>query len=160
MTRLTDEERRARNTERARKYREANRDKVRENQRRSNAKRRLNPEIAETIRSYQASYRLKNAEVLRHKERQRKFGITREEYEQFFKDQNGVCAICKKPETATRRETVKALAVDHCHKTGRVRGLLCSDCNTGIGKLKDDPEIIRMAAKYLDNHNTGGSLPV
>lgn len=132
------------------KWRAANPDKVREIQRRSNAKRRENPETAKVIRDYQARYRAENAETLRHKERERKFGITRQKYADLFHSQNGVCAICFKPETATRKGVIKALAVDHDHQTGEVRGLLCSDCNTGIGKLKDDPEVLRNAADYLE----------
>ena len=147
---LSDEERRKRNTERTRKYREANREKVREIQRRSNAKRRANPETAAVIRDYQARYREANAETLRHKERERRFGISPETYSQMLQSQNGVCAICGNPETATRFGVVKALSVDHCHETGKIRGLLCSDCNTGIGKLKDDVTILQSAIRYLN----------
>ena len=134
---------------RSAQYRAANPDKVKEAQRRSNAKRRENPETAQVIKLYQAEYRAANAETLRHKERERKFGITRNDYVKLFNGQNGVCAICHQPETATRKGVVRSLAVDHDHKTGKVRGLLCSDCNTGIGKLKDDPNILLSASEYL-----------
>lgn len=66
--------------------------------------------------------------------------------------QGGVCAICHKPETATRRGKLKALAVDHCHDTGLVRGLLCVECNTGIGKLREDTAILRSAIRYLETN--------
>jgi len=151
---LSDEERRKRNTERTRKYRAANREKVREIQRRSNAKRRANPETAEVIRNYQSRYREANAETLRHKERERKFGISSETYAQMLQEQNGVCAICGNPETATRLGVVKALSVDHDHKTGRIRGLLCSDCNTGIGKFKDDVKVLQSAIRYLSSQQS------
>ena len=146
---LSDEERRKRDRDRAARYRKANPEKIREIQRRSNAKRRLDPEISETIRNYQSRYREANAETLRHKERERKFGINSETYAQMLQNQNGVCAICGNPETATRLGVVRALSVDHCHTTGRIRGLLCSDCNTGIGKLKDDTKILQSAIRYL-----------
>lgn len=146
---LSDEERRKRNRERAERYRKANPEKIREIQRRSNARRRSDPETSEIIRGYQARYREANAETLRHKERERRFGISPKTYAQMLQGQNGVCAICNSPETATRLGVVKALSVDHCHTTGRIRGLLCSDCNTGIGKLKDDVTILQNAIRYL-----------
>lgn len=56
-------------------------------------------------------------------------------------DQDGRCAICNKE--------MKQVNVDHCHKTQEVRGLLCTACNTGIGKLKDDISVLESAIKYL-----------
>ena len=75
----------------------------------------------------------------------RKFGISWAEYETMFLLQGGVCAICKKPEQQEKR-----LAVDHCHDTGKVRGLLCSMCNTAIGKLNDSVELLQRAIEYLE----------
>lgn len=136
---------------RAAKWRSENREKAREISRRSNQKRRVeNPEV---IRAYQASYREQNREILSDKERQRRFGVTRQDYAEMFHHQNGVCAICSQPETATRLGRVKALSVDHNHQTGAVRGLLCSDCNTGIGKLKENRNILLSAIQYLDKHS-------
>jgi hypothetical protein len=146
---LSDEERRKRNRDRAARYRKANPEKIRETQRKSNEKRRSDPEISKIIRNYQARYREANAETLRHKERERKFGINSETYFHMLQQQNGVCAICGNAETATRLGVVKALSVDHCHDTGRIRGLLCSDCNTGIGKFKDDVKVLQNAIQYL-----------
>jgi hypothetical protein len=57
--------------------------------------------------------------------------------------QGGVCAICKSPCT-------KRLAVDHCHTNGHVRGLLCWRCNTTLGKVEDNSELLRKMAAYLD----------
>lgn len=79
------------------------------------------------------------------------FGITLAEYSKMIADQDNKCAICGQPETHKRNGRIKALAVDHCHTTGKIRGLLCSDCNTGIGKMKDDPQVLRKAAEYLEN---------
>lgn len=76
-----------------------------------------------------------------------KFGLTLEDYDSMFQKQNGVCAICGK-----REKQNKLLAVDHCHKTGKVRGLLCSTCNTAIGKLNDEPQMLLKAANYLLAH--------
>lgn len=84
----------------------------------------------------------------------RLYGILPEEYDRMMKEQNGVCKICEKPETRSSRTPGKIckLAVDHDHETGKIRSLLCSDCNTGIGKLKDNPSLIDKAAAYLREH--------
>lgn len=80
------------------------------------------------------------------------FGITLAEYGQMLVAQNGKCAICNCEETAKRGENIKALAVDHDHVTGANRGLLCSGCNTMLGKAKDSRDILLAAIKYLDKH--------
>lgn len=69
------------------------------------------------------------------------YGITEEQYNELFKQQNGQCAVCK--------ETVK-LVVDHCHFSGEVRGLLCHFCNTGLGCFRDDPERLAQAIEYAN----------
>lgn len=73
------------------------------------------------------------------------YGITTEQYEQMLTDQNGVCKICKGPDNGPWN----CFAVDHCHKTGRVRGLLCAKCNKGLGQFNDDPALLKSAAEYL-----------
>lgn len=133
------------------KWRARNPEKVKEISKRFYQKKKA--ESPETIHEYQKSYRERNRQILCDKERERRFGITQHEYAELFRSQNGVCAICASPETATRNGKIKALAVDHCHKTGKVRGLLCSDCNTGIGKLKDSREILISAVRYLDGNS-------
>lgn len=72
------------------------------------------------------------------------YNLTVEEYNNLCELQNFVCAICKNKNRSGRR-----LAVDHCHKTGKVRGLLCDGCNIGLGKLGDTIESITLALKYL-----------
>ena len=64
--------------------------------------------------------------------------------------QGGVCAICKQPETATRNGKIKWLAVDHCHTSKRIRGLLCAACNVSIGQMSDDAVRLRAAADYVE----------
>lgn len=83
------------------------------------------------------------------------FGITLADYEAMMVAQACVCAICEKPETRVdnRTKAPTRLAVDHCHSTGKVRGLLCSMCNKGIGHLKDDIQLLRNAIPYLERHN-------
>lgn len=74
------------------------------------------------------------------------FGLTVSQYDAMLASQDGACAICRETETVRRN---KHLSVDHCHATGRIRGLLCSKCNTAIGMLRDRPENARAAAEYL-----------
>ena len=80
------------------------------------------------------------------------FGITPEQYDELFDEQDGVCAICKQPEVVEHHSTneVQCLTVDHDHATGLVRGLLCTKCNKGIGLLRDNPVFLRNAASYLE----------
>lgn len=73
------------------------------------------------------------------------FNITLEDYNKMFQEQDGKCAICNKHQT----EFDKSLAVDHCHETGKVRGLLCRECNTGLGKFKDSTNLLEKAKNYL-----------
>jgi len=82
------------------------------------------------------------------------YGVTQEQYEEMHQAQNGLCAICGKPETYQWRGTVRRLAVDHDHKTGAARGLLCTSCNRGIGNLGDDPEMLKKAIEYLLSYQT------
>lgn len=75
------------------------------------------------------------------------YGITIEQRDALEEAQGGLCAIC------CRRST-KTLHVDHCHYTGIVRGLLCEDCNLGLGRFKDDTGLTLRAHFYLLQHNT------
>lgn len=79
----------------------------------------------------------------------RDFGITLETYKQIAETQNNTCAICKKPESAIRQGRIKRLAVDHCHKTLKIRGLLCVRCNTALGMFKDDIDVMHTAIEYI-----------
>jgi hypothetical protein len=71
----------------------------------------------------------------------RQYGITEAERDAMVASQMGLCVICLK---------APAVHVDHCHQTGRVRGVLCFNCNSAIGKLGDDPDAVRRAAAYLE----------
>ena len=73
------------------------------------------------------------------------YNITDDEYDQLLKKQNGACAICRKA-----CERYKYLSVDHCHKTKRVRGLLCNKCNIGLGQFQDNVDTLKEAIKYLN----------
>lgn len=80
----------------------------------------------------------------------RSFGLSVEDYDALLKSQNGTCAICGQPETITRKGKPMPLSVDHCHTGNHVRGLLCGNCNNGLGRFEDDPERLRRAAIYLE----------
>jgi hypothetical protein len=86
-----------------------------------------------------------------HKNNQLKndFGISLNEYNEMLKQQNDKCAICGK----SSEENKPMLAVDHDHKTNKVRGLLCSSCNNGLGRFFDNTEYLTNAIKYLQFHN-------
>lgn len=110
--------------------------------------REKNPE--KTI-SYSVKYQKQNkqavkAAIRRHRLK-KKFGITVEQYEDKLMEQNGVCAICKKVCKSGR-----LLAVDHNHSTNKNRGLLCANCNIGIGHLQEDFDIIQSAVEYLKKY--------
>ncbi len=80
----------------------------------------------------------------------RAYGITFDEYEELLSKQDKKCAICGIDNNGKYRNKPRAFAVDHCHTTGKIRGLLCSDCNTGIGLLKDNINFLQSAIKYLN----------
>lgn len=77
------------------------------------------------------------------------FGINERTYQELFTAQGGVCAICGKPETKMFRGSVSSLSIDHDHDTGKIRGLLCSSCNLGLGYFKDSIESLSNAIDYL-----------
>lgn len=75
-----------------------------------------------------------------------RYGITLVQYNEILKNQNGVCAVCKGTCTGRARN----LHLDHCHTTGKVRGILCNYCNLAIGSARDNPKILRALATYLE----------
>ena len=83
----------------------------------------------------------------------KRYGITADQYDQMIIDQNNGCAICGSTEMGGRGEGTR-LAVDHNHETGKVRGLLCTSCNNGLGRFKDDPELLVKAATYLKSYKS------
>lgn len=77
------------------------------------------------------------------------YGIKLEDYARMLNEQNGVCAICGKPETKIKNGKLAMLSVDHCHNSTKVRGLLCGNCNLGIGYFQDDIVRLENAIEYL-----------
>lgn len=131
--------------EKERQYRIRNKDKIAE---RSKAWYEANRE------KYGRKKRIKIVRTIEEELRQRrnwvlknKYGISFTDYEYLFEKQKGVCAICGEPPDGG--ESTKMLCVDHCHKTGKVRGLLCHKHNSAIGLLGDNVELVRKALEYL-----------
>lgn len=79
------------------------------------------------------------------------FSITVQEYDKLNKIQNNLCKICLQPETKINYRTgkINRLSIDHCHKTRKIRGLLCVTCNMGLGHFKDNPLLLQRALDYL-----------
>jgi hypothetical protein len=102
----------------------------------------------EKQKAYHKQWWAKNG---RNNNLQKRYGITEEIYRKMYEDQKGCCAICTKHTSAVFSKGAEGfeLCVDHCHETGKVRGLLCENCNTGIGKLNDDVKLLESAIKYL-----------
>lgn len=92
-----------------------------------------------------------NAERALLQNRLRKYGLSAEQYDAMLRRQNGVCAICGKPETSRK---TKLLSVDHDHRTNRVRGLLCTRCNVAIGLLGHDASRLHSAVDYITTNGT------
>lgn len=97
----------------------------------------------------QKRYNKRNPNVVKNTKLKHYYGIDLSTYNILAKKQNYSCYICKTPEEKLRT----ALSVDHCHKTGRVRGLLCDSCNNGLGRFKDSIVFLEEAIKYLKAHS-------
>ena len=82
----------------------------------------------------------------------KKYGLTPQQYTDILTSQEGLCAVCREPPLVRTKRSgkIRYLHVDHCHKTNKVRGLLCQHCNQGIGLLKDSPTLLRLATTYLE----------
>ncbi len=90
-----------------------------------------------------------------------RYGLTTSEFETMLKQQEHCCAICRKRlehfKDSGRREN--AMNIDHCHLTGKVRGILCSGCNRGLGAFRDSPDSLRAAADYLTRSTAVSCIP-
>lgn len=85
----------------------------------------------------------------RNKHLKKRYGITLDDYNKMWEQQKGLCFLCEKPEAIFNRRRTKVLAVDHNHKTGKIRSLLCMKCNTAIGQIDDNPIILMKLLNYL-----------
>lgn len=131
--------------ERQEKYREYRR----EYRRKYYAKYKSKYTLKRTVRL--KKQRLKNPDKFHLKDRKnqlkKKYGITIEMYDNLYEQQKGLCKICLKQ----KEKKDRYLHIDHCHKTGKVRGLLCRKCNWALGLINDDITILNNMKKYLTN---------
>ena len=97
-----------------------------------------------------AKYRNKNRKSISLKNRVRRYNISYEDFKFMWELQKGCCPIC-----GVEFKNEDSCRIDHDHATGKVRGLLCPACNTGIGLLKDSPDILIKASEYLNEQNRG-----
>jgi hypothetical protein len=122
----------------------------------ANAKRnkercKQDPECRERMRVTDKARNDRKAEHSRVARYHRLYNLSEKQLLQMAADQGGACAICGYvPDPSTAQGVDKRLHVDHNHKTGEVRGLLCRACNTGIGLLQDSPKVLRKAEEYLE----------
>jgi hypothetical protein len=86
----------------------------------------------------------------RHQSRKFLYGLSESQYMDLLEAQDWKCMVCGEPEQRIRAGQLMELCVDHDHLTGRVRGLLCSECNSGLGKFHDSPSLLRAALLYLE----------
>ena len=99
----------------------------------------------DATREKERQYRKDNPEIFQDIWLRYAYGIDSAQKEQILKRQGGRCAICRSPDPKSKR----GWHVDHDHATKKVRGLLCRSCNVGIGRFRDDPELLRAALQYL-----------
>lgn len=104
----------------------------------------------ECVKAKRKIYVVENREKIKNYDLKKNFGIDLDEYNAMYARQRGCCDICGKHSTEQNR----ALAVDHDHKTGELRSLLCDHCNHGLGKFSDSEEMLQRAIDYLKKHRT------
>lgn len=97
---------------------------------------------------------IRRKDLVRNNRLKKNFGISLKEYEEMYINQKGLCKICENPEKAKQpnSEAIRMLCVDHCHRTGKIRGLLCTNCNILLGQSKDNTQILLNAIKYLKQY--------
>lgn len=111
---------------------------------RQRSRRRWRLNNPERNRELQGRYRKENPDVYRNAQLKHRYGITLDDFNKLMWKQQGKCAICR-----SEPEEGKNLHVDHCHETGKVRGLLCRKCNQALGLIEDEPEILERMSQYL-----------
>lgn len=98
------------------------------------------------------AYRSRNKQTRLAKLLKQQYGLTVAEYEAMVTAQGGVCGVCQRSPAEAGQSR---LAVDHDHATGRVRGLLCTPCNLGLERFRDDPLLLASAIRYLGRQSAG-----
>ena len=152
MIKLSEEEKKIRSKASKKRYRDTHRDELNERARTCHAmdgdKKRAQGKIYHAANKERINARQRvNCAAYKGERLKRAYGITLAEYQQMLEIQDGRCKICgKKPGK-------RMLDVDHCHKTNKVRGLLCSKCNIGLGQFNDSLGLLLEAALYLEENS-------
>ena len=105
--------------------------------------------VREQARRHSRSYYQRNRALILDRRREQAYGVDARRFDEMLRAQSGRCAICLVAFTETPH-------VDHCHTTGRVRDLLCSPCNRGLGIVDDDVHRLRAMADYVEAHRADG----
>lgn len=124
-------------------YRQKNKEKL--SLQRKEYYRRNREELLRQKQRYYEDNKYSLAKKNKAKYKQYAYGLTEAEYGAMWAGQRGLCAICNK-----KLKSGGSTHIDHCHDTGIVRGLLCRECNIGLGYFRDSPETLREAAKYVE----------
>lgn len=103
-------------------------------------------------REYERAHRAARPELHKNRRLLGTYGITLAQYDEMLAEQGGKCAICRGAEPGARWKGSPYFSVDHCHTTGKVRGLLCAECNKGLGHFKDETISLIRAAEYVRRH--------
>lgn len=163
-SKFSDEELRRRNYARVKRWRATNREHVRAWAREWTKRRRAeNPDAGDRARAAEQRWRDRNPDKVKARSAKanaartpelshmynilHKRGLTKTQYESMLVEQGGCCALCG---ARTPGKVKKHFCIDHDHATDRVRGLLCDACNRALGLFKDNSEILRRAAAYIE----------
>lgn len=115
----------------------------------------MSQDVTAMLERYRSTRR--SGSTSRNDRLRKEYGISEAQYEALLRAQGGVCAICHRSESMRGAHgEAQPLSVDHDHSTGRVRGLLCDACNTGVGKFSEEPNRLRAAATYLEHNGSAG----
>lgn len=131
----------------SKKWAEENPERMRELQKDHQKK----PKWKKYRKDYYQRNKEKNKKQTRDNKLKRCYGITLDDYNKMLLKQEGKCCICGRTQKEAAPGRKGNLVVDHCHETGKVRGLLCHHCNAALGQFQDDVKVMRRAIKYLKN---------
>jgi hypothetical protein len=112
----------------------------------------------EQVQTRQEQESVSKARRARDRYLRKMFGLSLSKFEAMVNKQNGVCSICGQPPKKKRNS--HTLCVDHDHETGEVRGIVCDPCNRGLACFRDDPRIMRSAARYMEEYRNGRNTEV
>jgi len=118
--------------------------RLREKDKEYHKTRKFKPKYLEGVKKTYSKHRETFLQRARVHNLKKKYGLSYEEFQSMYETRAGLCDICKGPS-----EEGRLLSVDHCHKTGKVRGLLCGPCNRALGLFKDDPILLQKALEYV-----------